>query len=155
MNNKSRDPLRKAREYAFLLLKFRLRSEKEIANRLKKKGFAEEAVKETVVFLKEKGFLNDELFAKTWVNLRIKKPLGLARVREELRLKGIEREIINRQIEKIKEGYCEEDIAAKIAREKLNRLKEIDPCKAKRRVFAYLLRRGFSPDIISDTLNQL
>ena len=41
MRNKE-ELLQKAREYAFLLLKFRLRSEKEIYSRLKQKKFAEE-----------------------------------------------------------------------------------------------------------------
>jgi len=42
-----------------------------------------------------------------------------------------------------------------IARKKINAYRNIEPVKAKRRVFSYLLRRGFSPDIVIDAINQI
>lgn len=136
-----------------MLLKFRLRSEKEIYERLKKKRFEEEIIRETVSFLRDKGFIDDRLFAKTWIECRIKKPLGLRKIRQELNLKGIDKEIINSQISEINKNYSEQDSVKKIVQERFNRLKGIEPRSAKRRVYAYLLRRGFSPETISDALN--
>jgi len=149
----NREALQKARDYAFLLLKFRLRSEKEICQRLKKKRFDEEIIRDTVSFLKDKGFIDDNLFAKTWIESRIKKPLGLRKIRQELNLKGIDKEIIDTQISEIKKDYCEQDLVKKIAKVRLSKLKDIEPRSAKRRVYAYLLRRGFSPEIIIDALS--
>ncbi len=144
----------KAKDYAFLLLKFRLRSEKEIYERLRRKKVDERTIIEVIVFLRDKGFLDDSLFTKTWIESRLKRPLGLRRIKEELKIKGINKELIESQIQKTKQDYREEDIVSKIVREKINKLKGIEPYKAKRRVFAYLLRRGFSSDIIADTLNK-
>jgi regulatory protein len=155
VSNFKSSPLQKAKEYAFLLLKFRLRSEKELYERLKRKKFDADIIKEVLKFLKEKDFLNDKIFAKAWIDSRLKRPLGLRRIKEELKLKGIDKEIIDSQISEIKKDYPEEEIVKKIARQRLNKLKNIEPRKAKNRLYAYLLRRGFSPEIIIDVINQL
>lgn len=146
--------MQKARNYAFLLLKFRLRSEHELYERLKKKRFDEGVIKEALGFLKENNFIDDNLFAKTWIECRLKKPFGLRRVKQELKVKGINKEIIESQIREIKKNYPESEIVEKIAKERLNKLKNIDPQKARMRVYGYLLRRGFPPEIVSETLSQ-
>ena len=138
-----------------MLLKFRLRSEKELYSRLKKKQFDEAIIKETLSFLKDNGFIDDKSFAKTWIESRIKKPLGLRRLSVELKLKGIDKEIIDSQLEEIRKDYSEEDVVTRIAKERFSKLKAIEPQKAKRRIFTYLLRRGFSPVIVIDVVNQL
>jgi regulatory protein len=147
--------LQKAKNYAFLLLKFRQRSIKEIYMRLKQKKFEDSVIRETIAFLKEHSFIDDAAFAKAWMDSRLKKPLGLRRIKEELRLKGIDKNIIDASINQIRQDYSEEQIVSRIAADKLARLKGIEPQKAKRRLFSYLLRRGFSPDIVSDTLTSL
>jgi regulatory protein len=182
------DQLQKARNYAFLLLKYRPRSEYEIRWRLKRKKFDEAVIKETISFLKEREFIADEGFTRAWIESRLKKPLGLNRIRSELKLKGIDKQIIESQINRIKEQYNEEGIISQIIKTRIERLnlpglkagdssragkrqfrsshglKPGDSCKglkgldvqsAKRRLFAYLLRRGFSPDAISDAISQL
>jgi len=138
-----------------LLLKFRLRSEKELYQRLKRKKFAEEIIRETILFLKDKGFIDDKSFTKTWIESRLKRPLGLRRIRQELNLKGIAKETIDSQIIEAKNNYCEEDIVRKVAQERLGYLKGIEPSVAKRRLYSYLLRRGFSPEIVVDAITQL
>ncbi|PIP20218.1 MAG: hypothetical protein COX40_05920 [Candidatus Omnitrophica bacterium CG23_combo_of_CG06-09_8_20_14_all_40_11] len=152
---KNIDLLQKAKNYAFLLLKFRLRSEREIRQRLEKKKFNPEIIEEALVFLKEKKFIDDNYFAKAWIESRIKKPLGIRRLKTELRIKGIDKAIIDTKINETKKSYFEEDVVREIAADRLNKLKDIDPQKAKRRVYAYLLRRGFSPEVVIDVISQL
>jgi len=155
VDKKNTDLCQKARGYAFLLLKFRLRSEKELYQRLKRKKFAEEIIRETILFLKDKGFIDDKSFTKTWIESRLKRPLGLRRIRQELNLKGIDKETIDSQLIEVKKNYCEEDIVRKIAQERLGHLKGIEPDIAKRRLYSYLLHRGFSPEIVIDAITQL
>ncbi|MDP3731930.1 MAG: regulatory protein RecX [Candidatus Omnitrophota bacterium] len=147
--------LQKARNYAFLLLKFRLRSENEIRQRLKKKKFDADIIESTLSFLKDKRFIDDNYFAKAWIESRIKKPLGIRRLKAELSIKGINKAIIDTQLNEIKKSYSEEDIVAGIAKDRLNKLENIDPQKAKRRVYAYLLRRGFSAETVIDVLSRI
>ena len=141
-----------ARAYAFLLLKFRLRSEGELKARLKQKGFSEALSQETVNFLKDKEFIDDRVFARGWVAARLRRPFGLRKIRQELVYKGLSEEIIDDSLVKLKEHYNESQIVSQLAQQRLSRLKSIEPRKAKARVYGYLMRRGFSPDIVSDVL---
>ncbi|MFH0826488.1 MAG: regulatory protein RecX [Candidatus Omnitrophota bacterium] len=154
MRNKE-EYLEKARNYAFLLLKFRLRSEEELYQRLKRKNFEEPIIGETLAFLKERNFIDDEAFARAWIATRLKRPLGLRRIRQELRIKGVAKEIIDTQFREIKKDYPEEEIVRQLAKTKLDKMKDMDPRTARRRLMAYLLRRGFPPDVITDVMSQV
>ncbi len=145
----------KARAYAFLLLKFRLRSEAELRARLKQKGFSEELSRDTVNFLKDKEFIDDRVFAKGWVACRLKRPFGIRRIKQELIAKGLDKEIIEDSLVQAKKDYREDQAARQLAQQRFSRLSNIEPQKAKARVYAYLLRRGFSPDIVSEIIKQL
>jgi regulatory protein len=144
-----------AKQYAFLLLKFRLRGEQELCARLKKKKFPEEVIDRLIAFLKEKRFIDDEVFAKSWIEYRLKHTFGVRRIRQELLLKGISKEIIDSNITAAQENYSESSVVDELARGRLAKLKDIEPSKAKQRVYAYLLRRGFSHEIVMDTINKL
>jgi regulatory protein len=152
---KNTEDLQKAKEYAFLLLKFRLRTEKELADRLKKKKFSEALIKETIEFLKEKKFINDKQFAKLWIESRLKKSLGLRRIKNELRIKGIGKEIIDNSLTEAQEGYSEDETIQDIVRRKIEQLKGIEPQKAKQRIYAYLVRRGFSSQAIAEAVSRI
>ena len=155
MVSSHKETFEKAKNYAFLLLKFRLRSEKELAWRLKKKKYKEPVIRQTLAFLKSRNFIDDEVFARAWITTRLKRPLGLRRIKQELRAKGVEEEIIEGELLEIKKDYCEEDIVRQLAKTKLDKMKEVDPRTARRRVMGYLLRRGFPPDVIIDVLSRL
>ena len=145
----------KARQYAFLLLKFRPRSSKEIAQRLKKKDFDQKTIKEITLYLEEKGFLNDREFTRAWIESRLKRRFGFNRIRRELGIKGIDKQIIDLETQEIKKRYSEEDTLIQLAEERWRKLSGIPAQKAKQRLFGYLTRRGFSPEIIIETVNKL
>jgi len=145
----------KARDYAFLLLKYRPRSELEVRQRLKKKNFDTRITEETISFLKERDFINDDSFARNWIESRIKRPLGIRRLKAELIIKGIDKTIIDNRINEIKENYPEEEIVSRIVRERLIKSKGSDPQKARKRIYAYLLRRGFSSETVINVISQL
>ena len=149
------DPAQKAREYAFLLLKFRPRSANELAERLKRKGFEPAVVRGVVAFLQERRFIDDAAFARGWIESRLARPYGFTRIRQELKLKGVAPEIVARLIEEKKEEFSEEEAVRSLIRAKMKRLAGIEPQKARQRIYGYLIRRGFSPDIIIDTFQGL
>ena len=154
-NNTAVSESAKARLYAFLLLKFRMRSQKEICQRLKMKRFSPQAIKDTLDFLQAKGFIDDEAFAKAWFESRLSRLEGSNRIKAELRLKGVAKEIIDRAAETLRDSFPESEITLKLARDKFQRSKNIAPDIAKRRIYAYLLRRGFSPDAVNNAIEQL
>ncbi len=149
------DNIQAAKQYAFLLLKFRLRSKNELLARLKQKGFAENIAKDTVDFLKDKEFIDDRVFARGWVASRLKRPFGLRRIKQELAQKGLDKEIIENSLNQAKKDYNENQIVSQLAKQRFLRLKNIEPLRAKARVYGYLLRRGFSPDVIRETITTL
>ncbi len=147
--------LQTAKEYAFLLLKFRLRSEKELALRLRQKKFSEAIIQDTLSFLKDKQFINDQIFANGWVASRLKRPLGLKRIKQELIQKGLDKEVIEATLTQAKENYDEDTIVRQLVEQRFSRLKGVEILKAKARVYAYLIRRGFSPDTVRNAVGEV
>ena len=145
----------KAKEYAFLLLKFRLRSEKELAQRLKQKGFSEELCRDTVNFLKDRQFIDERVFAKGWVSSRLKKPFGLRRIKQELIQKGLDKEVIEEAFAQAGKDYDESSLVKKLAEQRFSKIRGVELLKAKARVYAYLMRRGFSPDLVGEAVKKL
>ena len=60
-------------------------------DRLKEKGFDEEAVEKTVAYLTEAGYLNDEDFVIAYLNNAFTKSKGLRMIRFELSDLGVDR----------------------------------------------------------------
>ncbi|MBM3243751.1 MAG: regulatory protein RecX [Candidatus Omnitrophica bacterium] len=143
------------KEYAFLLLKYRLRSEKELYQRLKKKKFSEEEIRQLISFLKKKNFLDDKVFTKAWITSRLNRSFGLRRISQELKIKGVSTDLLEENIRLVKNNYCEAKVVEELAKERLGRLKGIEPTRARNRTYAFLIRRGFSPETIADTLNKI
>ena len=147
--------LEKAYSAAFLLLKYRPRSVREMADRLRRRKFPPEVIEEVLGSLQAKKFLDDKAFTRAWVDSRAGQRFGERRIRQELRLKGIAPELINESMDELR-GRCPEgETIEESAREKLRKLKDLDPQTAKRRLYSYFLRRGFSPETVIDTINRL
>lgn len=151
------DPLyRKAKDYAHLLLKFRMRSVRELEERLKKKGFDEELICKVVEDFKAKGLLDDAKFAKLWSEERMwLKPKGKKLLRQELKEKGVRELDINRALEDVQTGYNEYEVAKDLALKRANVLRRLDKRTAKRRLYGYLERRGFSYEVINKVVSEV
>ncbi|MBI5872775.1 MAG: regulatory protein RecX [Candidatus Omnitrophica bacterium] len=145
--------LSKAKNCALRLIKFRLRSEKEIRDKLKEKEISPEAIEETIGFLKKTGLLDDVLFAKLWAESRVKRQLGLSRLRYELNKKGIDKGIIEDALENVSANYNEADAIKEIVELKLKKMRHLDRARAKSRLYGYLLRRGYPHDKVYDALH--
>lgn len=148
MENKSttNDRLEEALRYAFRLLSYRDRSEREILSKLTKKGFPEDAISGVISYLKENGFLNESRLAEILKRSAVeRKFLGKIGVKEYLMSRGLSGDIINSVI-----GEDEEylDVAINFISKKLKGNKKVDT-DTKERLYRGLLRRGFSFEIIN------
>lgn len=150
-----KDDLEKAKEYVFRLLKFRMRSESELRNRLKLKGFDDKVIEKTIEFFKNNFLVDDFKFCRLWLEERLKKPYGLYRIKNELRQKGIEEAIIEKAFLEIKGSYNEEEVILNMLKKKITNLKGLPAERKKQRLYNFFLRRGFSPEVVSDLINQL
>ena len=143
----------KAKDYAKLLLSYRERSPKEIEDRLKKRGYSEEAIQKTVSDLTEVGLLDRKRFAKMWIKERLEfSGKGKRLVTLELLQKGLKKEEIEEAFEN--SDFDELEIAKRVAERYLSHLKDTDPLKQRKKLYDFLARRGFSFEIIGEILNE-
>ena len=152
INDETQRSLAEAKTVVFRSLKYRPRSEQEIIIKLRGKGFPQDLIDQTVVYFKKIGEINDRQFAAGWVRSRLNKPLGLHRIRMELRQKGINEDVLAEVLSEAVEDYSEIQAAEELARRRMRQYQDLDALAAKRRLFGYLSRRGFSPAAITRVL---
>ncbi len=146
------DEKERAHEAALNFLSYRPRSEQEVRRRLQEKDFVPEAVDEAVARLLRAGLIDDEAFARYWVENREQhRPRGAYALRHELGQKGIESRIIDELVEQI-----DQDASAYLAATKrLSRWQRLDPSVRRRKMSDYLRRRGFSYDVVQRVWERL
>jgi len=155
MASASKDEVAKAKRTVLHLLKYRARSQKEIIDRLRRKNFSQSTIDQVLDYCERLNLIDDKTFASSWLNSRLRKPLGLRRIFYELKVKGISDQVIEEAQCKIKDKYNEYEVVSELAKDKFEKLSRLEPDKAKRRVYSFLLRRGFSPDIVNEVINQI
>lgn len=147
------DDVARATEAALHFLAYRARSEQEVRNRLKRGAFAPEAIDATIDRLNEWRYLDDADFARRWVESRASgKPRGQRLLQQELRQKGIDAETSKQVIEEA--DLDEVSDATELARKRLSTMTGEDPVAIKRKVSAYLARRGFGFDVVRKALER-
>lgn len=145
-----KESISQAKEFALKLLSFRPRSKKELKDRLKKKGFVEEIIEQTLHRLEELNLIDDQKFASMWVEEKLRyRPTGRRVLERELYLKGIEKDIIQEVLDEVYSGLDEKELALKILEKKKKQYAKLDEDVAKRRINNLLLRRGFSYQTIA------
>ena len=147
---------KKAKAHAFRFLSYRDRSHWELDQYLKKKEYSHPVIQQTLDYLTELNYINDQQFALQWSQFKIKKnKIGRSRLYMELSSKGIDKAIIKKTLNAIYEDNPEKDLAEQCARKKWVSLKGIEKEKKKQRLVQFLQRKGFSSDIIYQSLKTL
>ncbi len=147
---------RRAWESALRLLIYRERSRKELKDRLAEKKYSSEAVSATIEKLERLDLLDDEKFARLWVNSRINfRPRSAWLIERELREKGIESETVRTILEELLPPEREREAAQQLAERRIRHYRDQPPETARRKLFAYLARRGFSPGLVREIANEL
>lgn len=130
----------------------RPRSVSEIRRHLRTKRFDDPAIDQAIDQLRAQRYIDDEAFARYWVEQRDKfRPKGERAIVSELLQKGVARDVIEVVV-----GDREPDSEVKRAREAIRRpitrwLTLSDPDR-KRKIHQYLAQRGFSYDTIEEVL---
>jgi len=133
-------------------LETRPRSVTEVRRRLVGAGYRPELVQGAIDRLLELGILDDAAFARSWVESRDRAwPRGERAIREELRLKGIDRATIDAVLEERHEsggGEPDRDAATRLIERHARSLARVaDPRKRRERAYALLARNGFDPEV--------
>ncbi|MDP2913248.1 MAG: regulatory protein RecX [Candidatus Omnitrophota bacterium] len=139
----------RAKNNAYMLLRQRPRSEFEIRRRLELKGYDGPVIDGIVEGLKRTGDIDDAKFAKLWMESRMhSSPVGDVVLRHELKEKGVKDSIIEATMADKAGSYDEYEVAFSMAVERFERLKKLDRRKALKRLYDFLMRRGFKYDTV-------
>ena len=151
-------PGRSTYDRALHLLGFRARSVAELRRSLIQKGEPPADVQQAIARLLEQRLLDDTEFARQFARLKITgSGTSRRRVLQELGRRGVAREIADRAVASLEqdEGIDAAQTIHKVAAKKWRSLAKVDAQERRRRVYAYLARRGFTPDEIRDALAAL
>lgn len=146
-------PEERAREACFAALERRMRSRYELLVILRRKRIPEEVAEQVLDRLTEVGLIDDTEFARVFVASRQRsRPRGPRGLAAELRKRGIDPGVIDRVLEEAGESEDPVATARRAVEAKLRALSGKPPGEMKRKAEAFLLRRGFSYDVIRDAL---
>ena len=146
----------------YKLFSIRLRSVKEIHDYFKAKNYnlkikgkeqiSTSLINSVIQKLKEQKLLDDQEFAKAWVESR-KRKKGPRVLKQELFQKGIAREIID-EIMNSESGVKGEETAKKLLEKKSQRWKSLKQMEFRKKAHGFLLRRGFEYGIVKDLVEK-
>ena len=144
----------RAKQYALKLLSYRGRSEKELEERLLKKGITKNMVSSTINQLKEIGLINDMALAEALKRETLTtKMLSQNGAKRYMQTRGIPRDIVDKVF------YNDEnkdfDNALRFTGKKLKSLNHYPSEIVKRRLYNLLLRRGYSSETIMKVLKDI
>lgn len=132
---------------ALRLLNYRPRSTAEIRKNLDKHNIPVPLIAETIERLERNGLVNDETFARLWVENRNQfRPRSRSYLTMELHQKGIDDEIIRTVLNA---DADEEALAFEAARKYARRVEGLEQTEFRNKLGGFLARRGFSYAIIA------
>ena len=144
-------------ERALKLLSYKPRSIAEMRGRLLEKDWTDSPTVDRVIArLEELGYLNDEQFAVSFTNSRLtEKPLGRVRLRRDLQRKKLPSQAVENALDEAYEAQSEEELIRR-AIEKRLRLKGAPKTRDEsKKLFDYLMRRGFNYDLVRRKIREI
>jgi regulatory protein len=137
---------------ALYYLSYRPRSEAEVRQRLRRRGFGDDVVDKVIVELKERELIDDVAFAQYWKDNRQSfRPRSRQLLKLELRQKGIAAEMADKVV-----GDLSDEISAyEAGLKKARALAALDYGEFSRRLSSYLRRRGFGYGVTSSAVARL
>ena len=141
---------------------YRPRSEKEfrdfLTRKLKKRKVYDIVVIPRVIKrLTDLGYVDDEAFARWWVQSRMQfRPKGARVLILELLRKGVAKSTVAEVVSRArKSGENEKDTVKQLAQKRLSRLAGIPARERKKKLFDFLLRRGFEADLVTAVVDEV
>jgi regulatory protein len=142
-------------------LEARSRSVAEVRRRLGDAGYRTELVDGAIARLIELGVLDDEMFARLWIESRDRaRPRGERALRQELGLKGVDRAIVDEILDERRgeagdETPVDAEAAARVLARHARTLDRVaDPRLRRQRAYALLARNGFDPESASQAVRR-
>jgi regulatory protein len=146
------------KQRALSFLGRRFHSERELFIKLKSKSYDERLIKVVLNDLREKSFIDDNVFANHFIEEKLKKKSwGKNKIRAALFSKGVSGSIIDEAIQAFDSEEDQNETALTLANKKYNSLikRETDNRKIKQKIISFLLSRGFDYEISAEVVNKI
>jgi regulatory protein len=142
----------KAYQRALNYLSYRPRSRAEVQGNLTKHAIPEDVIKQVIDRLQENNLVDDLKFAQAWVENRSDfRPRSRWVLAMELHQKGIHDDIIEQALA----GIDEEQLAFQAARKQSRKYRGLEWHDFRRKLSAFLARRGFKYEIIKPIVDRI
>ena len=144
---------REAKSLAVKYLSTKLRTEKEVKEKLLNEGYEESCINNVIEELKAIGYINNKLYAQKYVYDRSKlKPMSKKLLKHELMNRGISEEIVD---EVLNDWKVEDtNIAGSLLKRKFGKY-DLSDEKIIKKAYMFLLHRGFSMETIREAFRSV
>ncbi|BBO70737.1 recombination regulator RecX [Desulfosarcina alkanivorans] len=129
---------------------------RELAVKLRQKGYGRVAIDGAMARCRELGYLDDMKTATAMAGHLVRSGYGPLRVRQTLSQKGLDDQVVENAL-----GCCgDEDaqvrLAGRVLEKKKPRLaREADPWKRRQKAYRFLAGRGFAPIVINRAIGDV
>ena len=149
------DPYHVARSIVLRQLTMAPRSRKQLEEKLRAKGCADEVAEAVLDRMTQVGLIDDEAFAGMVVrSQQATRGLGRRGIAQELRRKGVDDELIREQLDGI-DDEGERDRALALARKKVRTMQGAEYVVQQRRLAGMLARKGYSPSLVMTVVREV
>jgi len=142
---------KRARERVLYLLKSSDKTEQELRRKLKEGYYPQEAIEYAIDFLKKHRFINDEDYARRYVEFNSRRK-SERQIKFELQRKGLDKETVS---DILKEQPVDEAAIVRDYIRKKRLFPEQMDAREKSKVMASLGRKGFSYEAVSRVLGEI
>jgi regulatory protein len=146
-----------AREKALSYLGRFSRTRKQVADYLKRKEFTPEQIQDAIAYLVEHRYLDDDAFAESFIQEKIRHKDGPSKIRQMLYLKGISSDVSNRILNEIYPVEVQQENAEALMRQKLRSGQIASKLSRGQRekLFRFVASRGFNRYVIIQAFKSL
>lgn len=141
--------VKRAKLRALHLLNVMDRTEKGLRQKLRENHYPEEVIEKAIAYVKSYGYVEDERYANQFIQNR-KSKKSRRELECEMLKKGLSRDVISRMLETQYDKEDEVETVRQIAEKKGYRegMSDVE----KKKIFDFLVRKGFSYDAIRQVL---
>jgi len=149
-------PTRTAYASALRRLARRDHSEHELREALRTEGQTHEDVEDALARVKSARYLDDRTYAERYTRSRLQgQRQGRIKIRQGLRTRGVAGELVERALSQAAADGIEKDALDSAARSYWRTHPRTEPALRIRRLFVFLMRRGFPAALVHERLRAL
>ncbi len=156
MRIKRAEELWAVREYFLRLLGRRDHASHELRLKARKKDYPDELINECLAELEMKGYINNRAFAEKFASDKFEfNQWGPGKIRSELIRKGVDKKTAAEAVQKVLTNSDIVETMEQVALKKKRKLLRDEPAKRKKKLFDFLLRKGYDSSVILSHIDRL